>query len=258
MNRQNDACWGVGGIPFGLRDGRMVDVSEVERGRRCACRCPACDAPLIARKGTILRHHFAHISGADCAIGLETSIHRTAKQVVLESRKVMLPGAGRVSELRRLPDWGRYAQRPSDSEEWLFPPTERCFAGVEVEKTHFEPQTGRCVVPDLTCDAEFLVEFLVSHSVDGKKKDVLHALGLQCIEIDLRPFITDWLDANRRRDPRPVVNQLQDFVLRSALHRQWLYENRVKQWLEDHKPPEFGTVQGVQLDLLRVEQRRFY
>ncbi|MEC8880010.1 MAG: competence protein CoiA family protein [Pseudomonadota bacterium] len=53
-------------IPFGLRvnDDYLVDVSHVERGRRCRCICPSCKTPLIARQGDKKTWHFAHASRA--------------------------------------------------------------------------------------------------------------------------------------------------------------------------------------------------
>ncbi|MCC3817975.1 hypothetical protein IB293_21965 [Vibrio parahaemolyticus] len=49
-------------IPFGLKDGKYYDVSEVERGRGCGCICPSCKQVLVARKGDPekMAHHFAH------------------------------------------------------------------------------------------------------------------------------------------------------------------------------------------------------
>ncbi|EMK6928218.1 hypothetical protein V9K35_004431 [Vibrio alginolyticus] len=49
-------------IPFGLKDGKYYDVSEVERGRACGCICPSCKQVLVARKGdpAKMAHHFAH------------------------------------------------------------------------------------------------------------------------------------------------------------------------------------------------------
>lgn len=54
--------------PFGLRDGRLVlisDLGEGERGLACKCVCPNCKEPFEARLGRIRVHHFAH-SGAGC------------------------------------------------------------------------------------------------------------------------------------------------------------------------------------------------
>lgn len=49
-------------IPFGLKGDRLVDVSEVERGRACNCICPSCKQRLRANKGDPLKkiHHFSH------------------------------------------------------------------------------------------------------------------------------------------------------------------------------------------------------
>lgn len=49
-------------IPFGLKEGKYYDVSEVERGRACGCICPSCKQVLVAKKGDPekMAHHFAH------------------------------------------------------------------------------------------------------------------------------------------------------------------------------------------------------
>ncbi|WP_394144836.1 hypothetical protein RJD40_08235 [Vibrio scophthalmi] len=50
-------------IPFGFKDGKYLDISEVERGRACACVCPSCKQNLVAKKGPNpekMIHHFAH------------------------------------------------------------------------------------------------------------------------------------------------------------------------------------------------------
>jgi len=49
-------------IPLGLKDGQLLDVSEVPRGRACGCICPSCHQVLIAKKGDSekMAHHFAH------------------------------------------------------------------------------------------------------------------------------------------------------------------------------------------------------
>lgn len=62
-------------VPFGLRDGRLYEPLQVESGLKCACSCPGCGAPLVARhspSGKVVSH-FAHQPGADCATGFETA-----------------------------------------------------------------------------------------------------------------------------------------------------------------------------------------
>ncbi len=52
----------LGGQPV-VRDG-LVEV--VGRGLACKCRCPECRSPVVARKGNVIRHHFAHIAASRC------------------------------------------------------------------------------------------------------------------------------------------------------------------------------------------------
>src|SRR5579871_3017758 len=67
-------------LPFALRGGDLVHISEVSSGRRFDCLCPACRTSLIARKGTKLAHHFAHDAGSNCSV--ESAIHALAKRLI--------------------------------------------------------------------------------------------------------------------------------------------------------------------------------
>ena len=51
-------------LPYGLLDGNFVHISEVHSGRTNV-HCPYCNKNLIAKKGKIKRHHFAH-DGISC------------------------------------------------------------------------------------------------------------------------------------------------------------------------------------------------
>ena len=78
-------------IPFGKQHNRFVGIEEVMRGLACDCACPACDAPLVAKKGRRNVHHFAHYKGFDCAQALETSLHLMAKQILANNNSITLP-----------------------------------------------------------------------------------------------------------------------------------------------------------------------
>ncbi len=67
-------------IPYAERDGRLVHVSSVERGLGCGCVCPVCKDPVLARKGDVMRHHFAHYSRGGCSP--ETVLHRVGKELL--------------------------------------------------------------------------------------------------------------------------------------------------------------------------------
>jgi len=107
-------------IPFGLdiKDGRLVDVSEVPRGRGCGCVCPSCGTPLIARKGDLKQWHFAHATRSvystterECEYSLYVSIRLMARQLIGDRISIMLPEyRDRVAE--RLPDCARCIDVP--------------------------------------------------------------------------------------------------------------------------------------------------
>lgn len=48
---------------------KLVDIKDVERGLACQCTCFECGETVIARKGEIKEHHFAHASNKEsCTI----------------------------------------------------------------------------------------------------------------------------------------------------------------------------------------------
>lgn len=73
-------------IAFALKAGELVDVSNVERGLKCDCICAKCGTPLLARKGKIKKHHFAHYNSEECVGAFETTLHLADKSI-LERKK---------------------------------------------------------------------------------------------------------------------------------------------------------------------------
>ena len=78
-------------VDFGERQGRLLDITEVPSGLACGCVCPACGDRLIARKGKMRTHHFAHQAGTECTAGGETALHRMCKEILEEHPLLMLP-----------------------------------------------------------------------------------------------------------------------------------------------------------------------
>ena len=67
-------------IPYGAdASGRVRHVDDVPRGQACGLRYPNCLAPLVARKGTVKRHHLAHQSRAQACEGW---LHATAQALL--------------------------------------------------------------------------------------------------------------------------------------------------------------------------------
>lgn len=161
-------------LPYGQApDGRLISVAEAARGAACECICPKCSRPLIARKGFVLRHHFAHASDADCAGALETVLHKFGKQTLAEARDLLLPALSiRVQHLFAEPVVSRVVP----------------IQGVQIEK-----QIGS-IRPDaiLTVDDRPLgVEIFVTHTPDPDKIAALKSIPLDTIEIDLHGYSFD-------------------------------------------------------------------
>ncbi len=51
-------------LPYGVTNGNFIHISEVPSGRS-SLQCPFCNQSLLAKKGKIKRHHFAH-DGSSC------------------------------------------------------------------------------------------------------------------------------------------------------------------------------------------------
>ena len=76
---------------FALRNEKIVHISEVERGRKCGCKCPVCNGLLIARKGEQLSHHFAHYAKTNCEYSGESALHFAAKELLSKAKKMVIP-----------------------------------------------------------------------------------------------------------------------------------------------------------------------
>jgi hypothetical protein len=80
-------------IFFGVRDSQFVHIDDVASGLACACYCAQCERPLVAKKGPVLSHHFAHSADdPNCNPSPESLIHRYAKQQLAINATLVLPG----------------------------------------------------------------------------------------------------------------------------------------------------------------------
>ena len=170
---------------------KLVDIKDVERGLACQCTCFECGETVIARKGEIKEHHFAHASNKEsCTINPESVLHKYAKDVILESMGLMLPA---------LPN--------SDNEAawWTF------------EKVLPEFSLG-LIRPDLVgyFDVEpILIEIAVTHFIDAEKLKRIEVFKLKCIEIDLSPLLKSDIAI-------PSIEAKQQ-ILENLDNRRWVY-----------------------------------
>lgn len=169
--------------------GAPVHVDAVPTGAKCACHCPYCNAPLYAKNAgkTDRAHHFAHAHRHNCEGAFESSLHHLAKEILQEAGRIMLP----------------------PSNYGTFPTGSVGVHNVEIEK--WDARYG--IRPDAECIMDngerLLIEFYVSHKVDGKKRQVIIDNHLKCIEININYQILD-------------KAELKEFLTSSQEDRQWI------------------------------------
>lgn len=83
MSKPLNLIYGISG------ENKLVHISDVESDKACNCKCPACNTPLIAKKGTVKIPHFAHQSTETCEYGFETSLHMAAKEILLNTKHII-------------------------------------------------------------------------------------------------------------------------------------------------------------------------
>lgn len=165
-------------IPFGEKNGLLVEVADVPRGDKCGCICPSCKAPLRANKGDKKVSYFSHQPGEhpDCQGGFESSIHRMTKQIISEVGRLTFPELTvSVSEKDHIGKEHTKTAQVTDS-------TEHVFDRVELEKRFDE------IRPDIIAYEDgvpMLIEVAVTHFTEKDKKQKIRDNHLYAIEIDL-------------------------------------------------------------------------
>lgn len=194
------------GTPFGLRDGQLLHVDDVLRGKACNCVCPSCQAPLVAKQGKVVVHHFAHASGSDCAGAFESAIHLAAKQLLETAKEIALPAVDIKFETDRDPI------RLSES------------ATYTLDSVAAEQRVGN-IVADLLVEVsgrELIIEIKVTHAVDEQKLDRIESLGISAIEIDLSDLPRD-----------ATFDALEKPLIASIDRKAWLYNRPADERLKE-------------------------
>lgn len=181
-------------LEYAMRDGKLLHISEVERGLKCNCICPGCSAPLIARKGKVMSNYFAH-QNTECEYGAETMLHIMAKSILDKEKKVLFPDVNI--------EFGR-SRKKLVSGPML----------IEFDKVILEKRLGN-VVPDViirTGERFVIIEILVTHKVDEEKLQKIKDAKLSALEIGLSKL-----------DREPSLESLRSILLDEIANKHWVY-----------------------------------
>lgn len=166
-------------IPFGLMNGVLMGISEVQSGLACGCVCPACQRKLQANKGQKISHYFSHDPSKDsnvCESAFETSIHLMAKQILSEEGVALFPEL-LVKETQ--PDKNGDSHEES---EVVTKKTLMKFNQVELERRLDN------IRPDIIAyqgSTAYLIEIAVTHFCDSEKVQRIRKKNIYAIELDL-------------------------------------------------------------------------
>ena len=187
---------------YGVREGRLLHISEVPRGLACGCMCPACGDRLVARQGSLREHHFAHAAGKDCRTAVETAFHLAAKEILASRKEIVLPSVEIQFHFHRYRDSG-------DKSLTIAPEGRYQLTSVALERRLTN------IVPDVLAHVEdrpLLIEVRVTHGIEEQKLARIQNLDMSTVEIDLSAAPRDlpWKD-------------LEELVVESGTHKQWIY-----------------------------------
>lgn len=201
-------------LPYGWRDGRLVSVHEVDRGLACRCLCPNCGGELVARKGMVRVHHFAHASGHDCGSGVETAIHMLAKDIVAAAPQIFVPG---FTHRHRIPAGGV----PIEGIASFAPISLPVYSATKEAAVFAGGHTFRA---DVLLEVEYerarcplAVEICVSHPIDERKKAALSRHDIASVEI----VIED--KGVLSGHPDEDMNRLRKHLLDRLHGKQWIH-----------------------------------
>lgn len=187
-------------IPYALStNGMPVGIHQVSRGLACNCYCPACGAPLIARRGQRKAHHFSHYRQPECTGALESSLHIMAKAVLERSRKIVLP----PTHIHSREEPVQYAQ--------LYQ-----YGGVLTETGYQD------LIPDLILESpgrQVLVEIAVHHASRAAKIWKLQQARLPAIEIDILSLHRELAGQGKGTDLKVFT----ETIIHSTRHKKWLF-----------------------------------
>ena len=207
-------------IAHGLKEGELVSIADAERGLKCNCTCTKCGKPLVAKKGEVNAHYFAHSADSDC--NGETYEHIMAKMEIKRKKYLLVPDK-RVSPVyqenerekklrKKAVNNGEYFPKQYwknndgeifDSEQYKMV----SFKTVELEKRI----GGSNYIADIICTDEsgkgIVIEIVNTHDLGQEKQDYLIKNKIPSLRID----VSKW-----RVGKKGYGESLNDYILRST------------------------------------------
>ena len=161
------------------KNNKLVYIDDVENGKSCDCHCPCCKEELIAKnRGNVKDHHFAHISGSDCAGYKETLLHIWSKQIIEEYKTLSIPKY--KSEVG-----GALLLTPYDEKDFSLVEQKLQFVSVEIEQRTEINELRPDIIGVTNNGLTLWIEICVTHKCSAEKISCIKDNNINCIEITI-------------------------------------------------------------------------
>jgi len=211
-------------LTYGVKNGNIKHVDEVEQGLKCECVCPNCGEKLIARQGEINEHHFAHVA-AECniLIAQQTAIHLMAKEILAEYKIVKLPKYTIHSKSAFLPkkEFKELDER-INKDNLIYDYLNGEEQVLKFDNVYLE-QPRKDIVPDLVCEYgenKMFIEIAVTNFINEVKYNKIRENKIATIEINLSEY-KDRIDTMTKR-------RLSDILIDDVELKKWIYDPKYK------------------------------
>ena len=201
-------------IMYGIREnGNIVSIDDIaigETGLLCKCKCPLCHRDLLACSldGKVMRyfrHHVAdhEFSGCSATHANESALHKMAKEIILEEKRIALPPMDAPISRFKLPFEQAVTIRLPQSVSLQTELMLEHIKAVELEKKYQGFRSDLCISAN---NQTYLVEIAVTHRVNLIKQRKVESCGIPMLEIDLRGYLTTGINRETLREI--IVNEL--------------------------------------------------
>lgn len=172
-------------IEFAVSENKLIHISKRLSKDKTYC-CPSCGESVIAKKGPINTHHFAHKSDSSCTANKETMLHLFAKHIlVTESVQLQFPISLFQQSQAIANTMGQYIHM-----EYINIPLDDVFDYLQTFDPEGKTETsvGKYVADVLFSDTaqgneDLVVEVFVTHAIEDDKRDYFNEIGLPYIEV---------------------------------------------------------------------------
>ena len=189
-----------------LKNGNLISIDEVESGKDCGCFCPVCNSQLVARKGKIKVHHFAHYSSEECENYGESMFHLLAKKLLEEHKYIIVPSFNIKT--------GNYSEKKKIFFEKIN--AEISFKDIRPDIIAWKDDTSFC-----------FIEITVTHGIDEDKLIKIKDYNVSTLEINLKDYYVNNKIFN--------YSEFKDFILNDlSYHKKWIYDKNENKNTKNH------------------------